>query len=169
MITNLGASSLPLDAVPRTRETKFVMRYRRTLDKVRVFQSLLAQRTLERSRVGGCRSGRSIGQRYGGGRYKRYGGRTGIHRCTWCAVWTNATGRSGRRVQGTSSGTGTVSGGNSGAVYPSTATRHSGASGTTAVGFTRCYRGGADVSTAWWSTSAGRTAYKTRLVKKKKQ
>jgi hypothetical protein len=50
--TDLWASSLPLDTIPRAGEAELVMGDGGTLDKMCIFESFLAQRTLERSCAG---------------------------------------------------------------------------------------------------------------------
>lgn len=131
------------------------MRHGRTLDEMRVFQSLLAQCTLERGRVGGGRGRRSVGQ-WHRRRHERHGGRTGVHgraaaAAAGCAVGTG--GQRGRVQRGTVGGavaSGAGRGTTTRAIHAGT-----GCTGGSAVGLARRHRCGAHVPATRRSTSAG--------------
>lgn len=160
-MTHLRAGSLSLDAVPRTRETELVVRNGRALDKVRVFQPLLAQRALERGRVGGGCGRRRVRRWHGGGWHERHRRRAGVHGSAGRAVGTTsaaATASADRdgSVQiasyGTVSGTAAAAAAAAGTVAAGTGTDTAGRAAdtgrTAAVGLARCHRCGADVSAA---------------------
>lgn len=167
----LRASSLPFDAVPGARETKLVMRNGWTLDEMCVFQTLLAQRTLQRGCICGRSSRRCISQRYRRGWHERDRGRAVVHRGTTGHI-RSTTGRNGRIHQTSNRTIGvttTVTRAGTTSVSTARATWCTGGGYAATISLARRYCCRADVSATGWSTSAGRTAYKTRLVKKKKK
>lgn len=183
--THLGSGPLTLDTVSGARETELVVRNGRALNKMRVLQPFLAQRTLERGRVvvgggsgGGCGgSRRRVGQRYGrGGRRQGHRGRAAVH---WCgagrAVGAAATGRRGVCGACARTAAAAVSGWPAAAATtrPAAVTTATGAAAgcpcaagrPAAVGLARRYRCRTDVPATRRPTSARRTAtFKTKIV-----
>lgn len=188
VLTHLGTGSLTLDTVSGARKTELVVRNGWALNKMRVLQPFLAQRTLERGRVvvgggggGGRGSRRRVGQRYGrGGRRQGHRRCAAVHRRgAGRAVGAAATGRRGvcgacartAAAAAVSSWPAAAAATGPTAVTPAagiaaTATgRPCAASRPTAVGLARRYSCRADVPATRRSASAGRTAAcKTKIV-----